>query len=541
MYSRKRFYLFLPFFIAFALFIGGISYADVDIPDAKKPVSKSAAVAPAAAAPAVVASGPSLSDVLRRIDALESRSAGGNVNAPKIRGLNLGFEIRHRFELRTDPNGFEDRGTASGKDPSTDSDFTLQRTRIWLDADVNKNVRGYVKLQDVRTWGAEQSTAGNLSRVDLLEGYVELRNLGDLSSLLENVSVKIGRWQQWYGNHRLIGHLNWANEARSYDGIKVRWDNKKSAWVDFFAYQIQEDQTGGVSGETGDGNTVGAVGSPGQKDELFWGVYSSVKVADGVAIEPYLIIRNRSRDADGSRTGGAAVGEQRYTAGARIHGKKMPWLPGVDFTFEQVWQFGKQESNPSGSTAYSSQDIQAFAGAWGVGYTFSNVAWTPRIGVDYVFASGDDNGAPDGRNNTFSQLYPTGHARLGYMDFHGWQNIEDWQIHFSAKPTKKLLLKADFHMFEAAEEGDAWYTVGGGGGRSAAPKFGGPATSFDDEYGDEIDITVKYQFLKNFGVVAGYSHYFIDDAIENFVDRETGGPGNDGDTDWFYVQTTMKF
>jgi len=188
--SRKRVYLFLPFFIAFALFVGGISYADVGVPDAEK----SAAAAPA--------SGPSLSDVLRRIDALEARDAGGNVTAPKIKGLKLGFEIRHRFEFRSDPNGNEN---------APDSDFTLQRTRIYLDADVNNNVRGYLKLQDVRTWGAEQSTAGNLSRVDLLEGYVELRNLGDLSSLLENVNVKIGRWQQWYGDHRLIGHLNWAN------------------------------------------------------------------------------------------------------------------------------------------------------------------------------------------------------------------------------------------------------------------------------------------------------------------------------------------
>jgi hypothetical protein len=478
----------------------------------------------------------SLPDLLNRIEALEAKG-GGNVTAPKINGLKLGFEIRHRFELWADPGGNE---------AAADKDFTLQRTRIYLDADVNKNVRGYVKLQDVRTWGSEQSTTGNNMSVDLLEGYVELRNLGDFSSILENVSVRAGRWQQWYGNHRLIGHLNWANEGRSYDGIKIRYDNKKSAWVDFFAYQIQEDQTGGVSGQVGPPNNF----LPGTKDELFWGVYSSFKVTDGIAIEPYLIIRNRSRDADGNRTGAVAAGEQRYTAGSRIHGKKIPWLPGVDFTFEQVWQFGKIEPGfgiAAPATAYRSQEISAFAGAWGVGYTFSNVAWTPRIGYDFVYASGDDNAGggarAGGRNSTFSQLYPTGHARLGYMDFHGWQNIEDHQLHFSVKPTKKLLIKADLHFFSAAEDGDAWYTVGGTapGARAAAPKFGGPAGSFDDEYGEELDITVKYKLLKNFGVVAGYSHYFIDDAIENIVDRNTGSVGNDGDTDWFYLQTTLKF
>ena len=30
------------------------------------------------------------------------------------------------------------------------------------------------------------------------------------------------------------------------------------------------------------------------------------------------------------------------------------------------------------------------------------------------------------------------------------------------KPTKKLLLKADYHMFDAYKHADAWYTVGGG-------------------------------------------------------------------------------
>ena len=552
MYSRKRFYLFLPLFIAFALFVGGISYADVDVPDAKKSaVSEPAA---AAAAPAVVASGPSLSDVLRRIDALEARSAGGNVNAPKIKGLKLGFEIRHRFEFRSDPNGDENK---------PDSDFTLQRTRIWLDADVNKNVRGYVKLQDVRTWGAEQGTTGNLARVDLLEGYVELRNLGDFSSILENVSVKIGRWQQWYGDHRLIGHLNWANQGRSYDGLKVRWDDKNGNWVDLFAYQIQEDQTGAASGEGS-----GSIPAPGKgidQDELLWGMYASFKATDWMKIDPYFIIRNRSRDADGDRSSGTAPagtpppppanttgairGEQRYTAGARIHGKNISWLPGVDFTLEQAWQFGQLEPNtdvtdpPFDGANYRSQDIRAFAGAWGFGYTFKDAAWSPRIGYSFVYASGDDNNlstnSASGTNDTFSQLYPTGHARLGYMDFHGWQNIQAHKIAFSCKPSKKLLFKADLWFFEAAEDGDNWYSVGGGSNGSAAPKVPG-GSRFDDEYGEEIDITVKYKLLKNFGVVAGYSHYFIDDAIENIV-TDSGTNRNDGDTDWFYLQTTMKF
>ncbi|MCP4001395.1 MAG: alginate export family protein, partial [Gammaproteobacteria bacterium] len=479
------------------------------------------------------------SDLVKRIEALESNGAGGNVSAPKIRGLKIGGMIKHRSEYRSANLGRDNSGTNPGGGvvaDQTNIDFTLQRIWIDFDADISRNLRGFVRLQDSRTFGAEQSTTGNLGRVDLMEGWIDIRNLDDWSPLLKNISLKVGRWQQFYGNHRLIGHLNWANQGRGYDGAKLRWDDKQGNWVDVFAYQISEDQTGGVSGENGSG--VAVIGTAGQRDEVFWGAYSHFKVpgVKGVIAEPYLIIRNRSRDADGSRLGTVA-GEQRYTVGARIHGKKIPWLPGVDFTFEQAWQTGKLESGLGAGSARS-QDINAFAGAWGAGYTFSNVPWTPRIGYDFVYASGDDNAGASGRNNTFSQLYPTGHARLGYIDFHGWQNIEDHQIHLTLKPTKKLVFKADYHMFSAAEDGDNWYSVGGGINALGTSLGAGS----DDEYGDELDLTLKYQMFKHLGVTVGYSHYFIDDAIEDYANGAINGTGNfDGDTDWFYIQSVVKF
>ena len=85
------------------------------------------------------------------------------------------------------------------------------------------------------------------------------------------------------------------------------------------------------------------------------------------------------------------------------------------------------------------------------GYTFKNVPWTPRIGYGYVWASGDDD-PNDGDNETFSHLYPTQHATMGYIDFHSWQNIRDHQAHLTLKPTKKLLVKLDYHEFRADTE-----------------------------------------------------------------------------------------
>ena len=363
------------------------------------------------------------------------------------------------------------------------------------------------------------------------EGYADLRNLGDISPILENINVRLGRWQMFYGDHRLIGHLNWTNTGRAWDGARVRWDNKKGSWVDFFATSVSETTTGAASGD--------APSATANRDELFWGLYSHFKNpfgVEGILAEPYIIIRDRQHDS------GVLAGEDRWTGGLRLVGKKIPSLPGVDFTFEQAWQWGSEQ--PSAALR-NSNSIQAFAGAWGAGYTFSNVAWSPRIGYQFAIASGDDHpggnttAAVSSSNKTFSQLYPTGHARLGYMDFHGWMNIQAHKIMFSAKPSKKLLLKADLWFFEADEEVDNWYSVAGGtnrvGGDNQINNQTGGLRSIDDEYGQELDITVKYKLFKNFGVVAGYSHYFTGDFMED--------TNNDlsRDTDWAYLMTSLKF
>jgi hypothetical protein len=521
-------------------------------------------------------------DLLKRIEALESRSAG-NVTAPDIRGLKIGFDMRHRYEQRVQfPNGSgtghsrtiggtttlsstpNSRTLASlagnaERSRQVDTEFTLQRIRLSFDADVNKNVRGFIKLQDSRAFGAEQSTTGNLSRTDMLEAYVELRNLGDLSPLLENFEARVGRWQMAYGNDRLIGTLNWANQARSYDGARVRWSDKKAGhWIDVFAASIQENDTGGASGDvgviTGISPALAETGFlpsiTGRRDEVLYGIYSHFKIYEGNVFEPYLITRARSSDVDVTGLILRGSTEQRYTFGFRLDGKDVPGLGGLDYTFEPAWQLGKVDyvQTDIGLPAATNQSspIQAFGVYGGFGYTFKDVAWSPRVGYAYVFATGDKR-PTSGAAKTFDHLYPTGHAQLGYIDFVAWQNIEDHQIHFSFKPTKKLAVDAKLHFFSLDEEADAWYSVVGGTGygggistiRGGADLFvdpnSGVTRSVDDDLGQEIDITVKYNMFKNFGVVAGYSHFFADDFIE-----DTGADMDRG-SDWAYLMTTLKF
>ncbi len=512
-----------------------------------------------------------LSDFIKRLEALEAKSGGSsNVTAGKINGLKIGLNLRHRYEIRSQDfatnavagnaarttqaaNGtrtLSSMSSGSGNAHQTrkpTQDFTLQRMRLSFDADINRNVMARVMLQDVRTFGETNNEANgsntatgintddNLSRTDVQEGYVQLRNLGDLSSALTNVQLRIGRWQQGYGNHRQIGTLGWANQSRSYDGAKLMY-KKNNLWVDVFAWQIHENTSGGVNGGNSFSQTT-------DLDTVLYGIYSQYKFGGslkGNLIEPFVIVKAESTDEDRASLVMQPEKETRYSWGFRAAGKNIAGLGGFDYTIEPVWQTGSVDYTPLGmsTTKYAKENIEAWAIHAEAGYTFKNLPWTPRIGYAYSFASGDDN-YNQGTQKTFKQISPTQHAHNGYMDVTSWQNIIDHQLHLNVKPTKKLVVDVKAHFFELDKVGDDWYHVGGAAAnRSGAHQYtdgNGTVHNTDDELGQEIDVTLKYKMFENFGVVAGYSHFFAGDFIEDT------SAGVDRGVDWFYLQTTVSF
>ena len=496
----------------------------------------------------------SMSDLIKRIEALESRpAAGGNVTAGKIRGLKIGLNLRHRLEMRSQafnsatggtytqgPDGTRTlTGVRAHQTRKPTQDFTLQRMRLSFDMDINKNVMARVMFQDVRTFG-DQGITGNGERTDVQEGYVQLRNLGDINSLLSNVQLRIGRWQQGYGNHRVIGTLGWANQGRSYDGAKIMY-KKGNFNVDVFAWQIAENTTGGVSGSDSTFNQATGL------DTVLYGFYAQYKFGGflkGNVIEPYLVAKAESTDEDVTSVVQTPESETRYTWGFRAAGKNIAaledtFLSNLDYTIEPNYQSGSSRYTPArmSTRTNTKESIDAWAIHAEAGYTFKSLPWTPRIGYAYSFASGDET-FDEGSQKTYKQVSPTQHAHNGYMDIIGWQNMQDHQIHLNVKPTKKLVIDVKAHFISLDKEADNWYSVGGGVNRAGADRFvdnTGANNDVDNDLGQEIDVTLKYKMFENFGVVAGYSHFFADDFIE-----DTGG-GVDRGVDWFYLQTTVKF
>lgn len=471
-------------------------------------------------------------------DKKEVRSDGLlNVTAPGLKSLKIGGSTRVRFEA--DSNFDFDDSVGDGKE------FTLLRTRLNFDAEVNNHIRGFVEFQDNRIFGEEADahsltptefsggvpltlagtgggTIGNLDRVDVLQSYIDVSLYENQSSEYDssNLTFRVGRWQMNYGKQKVISPLDWSNQGRAWDGARMRYEQKSWSmpfWVDLFVTQLDEDFIdAGPGGE--------------DEDKIFTGIYSHLDWQKGHSIEPYLLYR-RSKGStakpDGVQAATGRTNEERTTLGFHAHGE-LASFPGLKYSGEFATQFGT-----IGGDGVENLNIENAYGLYAeVTYDINGIPFKPQIGYAFSYASGDDN-PTDGDAETFDQIYPLAHAYLGYIDFQGWQNVVSHKFSMSVKPIKSMLAKVDFHLFELENEDDAWYGAGGGpnGGFTAGALN---AVNADDEIGEEIDVTLKYDFFERLNTTLGYSHFFAGDMIDDVK-------GDDDGADWFYLMTSIKF
>ncbi|HVU83343.1 MAG TPA: alginate export family protein, partial [Puia sp.] len=139
--------------------------------------------------------------------------------------FSLTGQLRTRTEVR---NGY---GTLETKG-NTPAFFTSQRARL------NFNYRSsrvifQASLQDVRIWGADASTINNAdgSRLSLHEAWADiiLANAKDSSlpkSAVDYFSIKIGRQELVYDDQRLLGNLDWLQQARRHDAAVFKLQHK---------------------------------------------------------------------------------------------------------------------------------------------------------------------------------------------------------------------------------------------------------------------------------------------------------------------------
>src|SRR6185295_9285856 len=197
--------------------------------------------------------------------------------------------------------------------------------------------------------------------------YFQMGNPKDYPLLL-----KVGRQEMTYGDERFVGVSDWNNAGRSFDAVKLRFENE-TIWMDAFVSRpvVIYDEHFNQSNDY----------------ETFSGLYaSSRKLVPVQDTELFFFSRNAKPEAVSSSAllipGTPTTARDTYTIGGRV--KSLPGkLNGWDYRSEVAGQFG------SVSQGGERRELDAFIGDAMIGYTWTNVWAMPRLAAEYTYASGD--------------------------------------------------------------------------------------------------------------------------------------------------------
>ncbi|MDW8380901.1 MAG: alginate export family protein [Verrucomicrobiota bacterium] len=421
--------------------------------------------------------------------------------APAWQAWDIGGEFRVRAEAFEDaalayPNR-QFQATGVDNDESfllTREKFHVGYTQPWWQA--------YVEVRNSNSTGEEAPGRPGEDRLDLQQAYLKFGKLDAFPLQLE-----VGRIELQYGDERLIGRSDWSNVTRSFDAVRLRFQDAE-IWMDAFAGRV-------VVREDGKFN---------QSDERdwFWGTYGCIeKLLPWQDTEVYFLGRNTD-------AGGRARVSSRdiYTIGFRAVSRKTG-LGNWDYAIEALHQFGQVNQGTR------NLEQSAWAASAALGYTWKKAWAAPRLGIEYNFSTGDSD-PTDGRSQTLDNLFPTNHKHYGTMDVIGWRNIHDAALRTRIRPLPALTVGVDYHVYWLADTADFFYPQSGPG-RNGLGYGRNPA--YDAFLGSELDVELAYTPASWLNVRAGYGHFFAGDYIDQSKQSLAGAT----DADWAYLQVTVTF
>lgn len=421
-------------------------------------------------------------------------------------------QVRTRSELR---NG---QGT-----PAVDTIpafFTSQRTRVNL-AYTAYRMKFYASVQDVRVWGQDASTVNRvtLDGFDgfmLHEGWAEL-NLADTTSIFRNLVLKIGRQELVYDDVRLLGNLDWLQQARRHDAVLLKLD--QNGWMFHLAgafNQNAERKSNHIYNGVPAGYPAGTNGMASLYKSMQF-LYVARKMHFGTA--SFLAFKD-----DFSRFAFAAADSlkknpiygkgvwSRFTTGGNLFGTV---FRKVSFALSAFYQGGKYREG----TELNEYLLSASA-LYSVGRKFS-------VGPGADITSGNNGADPSRRYQRFDPLYGTPHKFWGFMDYFyvadgfGSNGLADYYLKARYKAKDNLSFLADIHRFVLPEA-----------------VTGADGTKLQKALGTEVDLVMNYNFTRNISLEAGYS---VMRTTETMASPKVKNVKNaEKDPQWAYLMLSIR-
>jgi Alginate export len=386
------------------------------------------------------------------------------VNRSLPNWIRIGGEFRVRLEGPTGI-GFT----------NTDDFYSLDRLRVKLGIKPKDWLLFYGEVQEAQIFFNHHIANANpyQDKWTLWQAYPQVG-----SSETGWVDALAGREVLRFGDERLIGPSDWLNVGRTFNVARIDLHHPGYI-VSVFASSV-------VPGDNSDLHNA----LPGNN---LYGVYGSFQnIVPKADFEPYVLWRVAPSNSELPETLNRGHLDE-VTIG--LH-----WKGNLPDDFNYDIEFDGQ----TGSLGSSS--IAAWASYASVGKTLRKVATTPHIFLEGNYASGTKN--PNGHAwNTFDEIYPSNHDKLGFADLVGRRNLVQFRAGVEEEPTKKWKLKQQFEPFWLATSNDNFYASGGAIAVAAHP-------GASRHIGNELDLVAEYELNKGLNFGFGYARMFAGQFLE---------------------------
>jgi hypothetical protein len=343
--------------------------------------------------------------------------------------------------------------------------YFLGRFRLGALITVNPDLQFYVEGQDARSAGLGDPALGD-GRVDYADFNQAWARFGSESRTWQ---LQIGRQELAFGDERLIG------ADRDLDPLGFHWDAAKLTYkhdnvqVESFAAW----QTDSKQHQLNSSNLM----------HRLYGIYVTLpSYSPKLQMNSYLFF---DEDLHHLHPDSPSFLKNRIGAlGVRATGE---FTKAFEYNLELTVERGRSES----------QAARAWAGHWELGWRPMEDDRSPRLGVEYNYASGDSN--PDDHvHGTFDDLHPAGFNKFGMADPFAWRNMKNPSLNVEVPLGAKWKIFGGTRWFWLASTRDGLYTVG--------EEVATPSRMATSAYvGQQVNAAVMWQKSVHWRAAAGYS------------------------------------